>query len=143
LINEVIFLIGQTRRELLIFTSTKMLNQYTDNNDFMSKLSTGLNRGITIKLLTDDTSEHFLKQIDELGIASKYNQINYGCSNKLGDINEMVIIADSKIMLRIKDDIIHGTSALLSSEEQSVLVQEILFEKYWNEIQSLEIAPSN
>lgn len=143
LINEVTFLIGQTRRELLIFTSTKMLKQYTDNNEFMSKLSIGLKRGITIKLLTDDTSEHFLKQIDVLGIASKHNQINYGYSNKLGDINEMVIIADSKIMLRIKDDIIHGTSALLSSEEQSVLVQEILFEKYWNEVQSLETTPSN
>ena len=143
LINEVIFLIGQTRRELLIFTSTKMLTRYTDNDNFMSKLSIGLKRGITIKLLTDDTSEHFLKQIAELGIASKYNQINFGYSNKLGDIHEMVIIADSTIMLRIKDDIIHDTSALLSSEEQSVLVQEILFEKYWNEIQSLEIAQSN
>ncbi len=120
-----------------------MLNQYTDNNDFMSKLSTGLKRGITIKILTDDTSEHFLKQIDVLGIASKHNQINYGYSNKLGDINEMVIIADSKIMLRIKDDIVRSTSALLSSEEQSVLVQEILFEKYWNEIKSLEIAQRN
>ena len=55
----------------------------------------------------------------------------------------MVILTDSKIMLRIKDDAISGISGLLSSEKQPVLVQEILFEKYWNEIQSLEIALSN
>ena len=49
LINEVNFLIGQTRRELLIFTSTKMLNQYTDNNEFMNKLSIGLKEGLQSK----------------------------------------------------------------------------------------------
>ena len=51
----------------------------------------------------------------------------------------MVIISDGKIVIQIKNGYGNKLVASLSNEEHSILLQEILFEKYFNEIKSLGI----
>jgi hypothetical protein len=41
--------------------------------------------------------------------------------------------------MQIKHDAILNLSALISNEEHNILLQSILFEKYWNEIKSLKL----
>ncbi len=42
-------------------------------------------------------------------------------------------------MIRLNLDISFKQTAYLSTEGSTITVQEILFEKYWNDIKSLEI----
>jgi len=46
-------------------------------------------------------------------------------------------------MLQVKSNNTPDLVASLSNKEYNIAVQEILFEKYWNEIKSLEVANSN
>ncbi len=64
--------------------------------------------------------------------------IEIGFTEKLGKFNEMVMISDSKYLIQIKyNDNESKLIASFSNKEHQVLVQEILFEKYWNEVNSL------
>lgn len=49
----------------------------------------------------------------------------------------MAVLTDGKYVLQINDDHNGEIFALLSNEINTVLVQEVLFEKYWNEINTL------
>ena len=78
--------------------------------------------------------------VNSLGLASR---IEYGVSNQLDRFNESILIADGKLMLRSTFESSNDLVTHISTKKSLVLVQEILFEKYWNEIQSLEVANSN
>jgi hypothetical protein len=141
--NEINPIIEQSRRELLILSSLKILRNILDKNNFLDNFITPLRKGVTIKILTDGIDDHLQSQIAERNNTNKNKTIQFGCTNKLGSIDELVIINDSKVVLQIKYGQDDKLVAWLSNEEHSILVQEILFEKHWNEIKSLGVTNSN
>ena len=54
-----------------------------------------------------------------------------------------MIICDGKDLLRITYDKLRNFVASFTNKEHQILVQEILFEKYWNEIKSLANVNNN
>lgn len=55
----------------------------------------------------------------------------------------MVMIFDDKHLLRLnynQDDLLVATYV---NEEHTILVQELMFEKFWNEVKCLEMVNSN
>jgi hypothetical protein len=66
-----------------------------------------------------------------------------GFSNQLDKFNEFILIEDSKLMLRSNGNSSAEMEGHLSTEESAILVQEIVFEKYWNEIISLKVINNN
>ena len=102
-----------------------------------------LKRGITIKILTDGIDEHLMSHIAQINETNKDNPMQFGYSNKLGEFNVFIMLSDNKYVLQIKYDQQNEIVASFSNEEHSVTIQEILFEKYWNEIQSLTVISNN
>ena len=139
-INDVI---QQCRKELLIISSTKLLNHLHLSNDFLLQISDLLKRGVYVRVLSnvmDTDIKTKFSFVNSLGLASR---IEYGVSNQLDRFNESILIADGKLMLRSTFESSNDPVTHISTKKSLVLVQEILFEKYWNEIQSLEVANSN
>ncbi len=140
--NEIISLIEQTRRELLLFSSIKILTTVFNNNIFLKNLSNLLRKELNIRILTDDTSLEIIQLIKELNKENINNSIQFRHTNKIGNIDRFTIIIDGKLMLQAdsSNNNTQGLIASLSNEEHKIAVQEILFEKYWNEIKSLAVA---
>lgn len=137
--NEVYSLIAQSRKDLVIYSSIKILNSFIFEDSFWNHYLVLLKRGVNIRILTDDYNSELLGHIHEINRTNKNNQIQIGYSNKLGNIEEFIIISDRKALLRINHKNLHNFVASLTNKEHQILVQEILFEKYWNEIKSLAI----
>jgi hypothetical protein len=137
--DELDYAIEQSRNELLIFSSLRTLNQLFMNGSNIGKIRSAQKRGVSVKILTDETDEIFSKQISEINQANEDNPIKYGYGKSLCCFNEMVVLTDGKHVLQTKHQQDGKIFALSSNEEHTVLVQDILFEKYWNELRSLEI----
>ena len=140
--DELDYAIEQSRNELLIFSSLRTLNQLFMNRSNIGKIRSAQKRGVSVKILTDETDEIFSKQISEINQASEDNPIKYGYGKSLCCFNEMVVLTDGKHVLQTKHQQDGKIFALSSNEEHTIMIQEVLFEKYWNEIQSLEIMSS-
>ena len=108
----------------------------------MKYFNTLLKKDVTIKILFDNINLSLLEQLFEINKTSS-NKIQIGYTNKLGNFNELIMINDQKFVMRIKNDDILNLSALVSNEEHNILLQSILFEKYWNEVKSLEVIKGN
>lgn len=137
--DELDYIVDQSRKELLIFSSLRSLNQLFMNKNNFGKIQFAQKRGVSVKILTDETDQVFSKQISELNSQNGENPIKYGFGKSLCCFNEMVVLTDEKQVLQTKHQQDGKIFALSSNEEHTVLVQEVLFEKYWNEIQSLGI----
>lgn len=137
--EELDYAIEQSRKELLIFSSLRSLNQFIMHKNNLEKIRSILKRGVSLKILTDDTDEIFSKQISELNRANEDNHIEFGYGKNLCCFNEMVVLSDGKHVLQTKQRPDGNVFALSSNEEHTIMVQEVLFEKYWNELRSLEI----
>ncbi len=137
--DELDYAIEQSRNELLIFSSLRVLNQLFVNRSNIGKIRSAQKRGVAVKILTDETDEIFSKQISEINQASEDNPIKYGYGNSLCCFNEMVVLTDGRHVLQTKHQQDGKIFALSSNEEHTIMIQEVLFEKYWNELQSLEI----
>lgn len=137
--DELDYAIEQSRKELLIFSSLRSLNQLFMNRSNIGKIRSAQKRGVSVKILTDETDEMFSRQISEINQASEDNRIKYGYGKNLCCFNEMVVLTDGKHVLQTKHQQDGKILALSSNEEHTIMVQESLFEKYWNELQSLEI----
>jgi hypothetical protein len=143
ILDNISLTIEQTKKELLIFSSNKILNIILNRNNFVNIFQLLLKRKVIIRILTDDMDEHLIQQFDMMNTINQDKPIQLGYSNKLGDFNEMVIVSDNKYVLQIGYDQQNELVASFSNEEHSVLVQEILFEKHWNEVKSLEVVNGN
>jgi hypothetical protein len=141
--NEINSLIEQCSKELLIFSSFKLIYTILNENNFVHIFDSLLRRGITIKILTDDIDEHLMSHIAQINGTNKDNQMQFGYSNKLGGFNEFIMLSDNRYVLQIKYDQQNEIVASFSNEEHSVTIQEILFEKYWNEVNSLTVINKN
>jgi hypothetical protein len=137
--DELDYIIEQSRKELLIFSSLRSLNQLFMNRSNIGKIRSAQKRGVSVKILTDETDEIFSKQVSEINQVNEDNPMEYGYGKSLCCFNEMVVLADGKHVLQTKHQQDGKIFALSSNEEHTVLVQEVLFEKYWNEIKGLEI----
>lgn len=140
--DELDYTIEQSRKELLIFSSLRSLRQLFINRQNIGKIQGAQKRGVSVKILTDETDNTFSRQISELNQTNEDNPIKYGFGKSLCCFNEMVVLTDGKHVLQTKHQQDGKIFALSSNEEHTVLVQDVLFEKYWNEIQSLEIQNS-
>ena len=136
-------MIQQCRKELSIISSAKLLNHLHLSNDCLLQISDLLKRGVYVRVLSnvmDTAIKTKFSFVNSLGLASR---IEYGVSNQSDRFNESILIADGKSMLRSTFESSNDLVTHISTKKSLVLVQEILFEKYWNEIQSLEVANSN
>ena len=135
--NEINSLIEQSSKELLIFSSFKLIYTVLNKNNFVNNFNSLLRKGITIKILTDDIDEHLMSHIAQINDTNKDNPMQFGYSNKLGEFNEFIMLSDIQYVLQIKYDQQNEIVASFSTEEHIVMIQEILFEKYWDEVKSL------
>jgi len=88
--------------------------------------------------------EGFKIKINPIIGEKKYdNAIQTGYLNKLGKLNEMILISDSRFILQVRYDDDNKLIASFTNEIHKVQVQEIIFENYWNEVKSLEGMNSN
>jgi hypothetical protein len=139
--NEVYTLIERSKRDLIIYSRIKILGSFIYEDNFWKHFPLLLKRGVNIKILTDDFDSDILIKINEINRnENNHNHIQIGNANNLGNINEFIIIGDGKHLLKINYDKVHNFVAYFSNKEHQVLVQQILFEKYWNEIKGLAIA---
>lgn len=137
--TEINILMEQCKRELIIFSSINILIYFIRSDSFWRYCSLLLDRNTSIKILTDGYNSELLSQIQNLNKGFKNNIIEIEYSTKLGNINECMIISDGKYLLKINLDRPNHFIAFLSSEKNHVLVQEILFEKFWNEMENLTL----
>jgi hypothetical protein len=135
--NEIISLIEQTRKELLIFSSTSILTSVFQENNFVKRFSCLLKKDVNIRILIDDVNLDVIRLIREINKENVNNPIQFGYTNRLGKIDSFTILNDGKLMLQAKSNDNQDLVASLSNEQHKIVVQEILFEKHWNEIQSL------
>lgn len=136
--EEISNLIQQCREELLITSSVNLLNLLLLGSDFLSQISILLKRGVKIRILSnsiDTDIENKFSFINNLGLDGK---IQYGYSNQVEKFNELILIGDGKAMLRIVREQSNEFVAHFSTDKPAILVQEILFEKSWNEVETLD-----
>ncbi len=137
--NEIASIIDQTRKELLIFSSSPILCKVTNQSQFLNNCIRLSDKRAVLRILVDSANENILDQFKHINKESdSADFIEIGFTEKLGKFNEMVMISDSKYVIQIKyEDDESKLIASFSNKEHQVLVQEILFEKYWNEVNSL------
>jgi len=132
------------KRDMTIFSSNNILCILLNKYNFPTLLPSILRRGISIKILTVNVDEYLVKQISSLNESLPSSKpIQTGFANKIGDINEMIMIFDDKHLLRLNYNQDNSLVATFSNEEHTVLVQQLMFEKYSNELKSLEVMNNN
>jgi hypothetical protein len=140
---EISNVVQQCREELLIISSVRILNLLLLASDFLTQVSILLKRGVKIRILCDSLDTDIVNKFNFINSLKLGNELQYGYSNQFNKFNELVIINDGKTMLRCILEPSNEFMAHLSTNEAEVLVQEILFEKSWNEIKSLDIVNNN
>lgn len=85
-----------------------------------------LERGTSIRILTDKVDDYLMKEIIAITNAYQSRPIQIGCTDKFGDLDEMVIIFDNKHILRVNYNQDNILVANFSDEEHNVLVQELM-----------------
>ena len=97
-----------------------------------------LERNTAIKILLDNIDKTLIEQITSLNKFNPKNPIQLGYTNKMGELDEMIIVSDNKRLINTYYDQDNNLIATFSKEEPVILVKELMFEKYWNETKSLE-----
>ena len=141
--KEVESLILTCKKDLTIFSSNKILCHLLNRSNFLNNLPTIFKKEASIKILIEDMDEYLAKQIASINESAQMNPIQLGYTSKIGEINEMVMIFDNKHLLHVNYDSENDLIATYSNEEHQVLIQELMFEKHWNEVKSLDIVNSN
>jgi hypothetical protein len=132
------------KRDMTIFSSNNILCLFLNKYNFLNYLPSILQRGISIEILTVNVDEYLIKQITSINKSlPPINHVQIGFANKIGDINEMIMIFDDKHLLRLNYNQDNLLVATFSNEEHTVLVQQLMFEKHWNELKSLEVMNNN
>jgi hypothetical protein len=132
------------KKDLTILSSNNFLCLLLNKFSFIKSLPSILQRGISIKILAINVDEYLLKQIASINESlQSIKSIQLGFANKIGDLNEMIMIFDDKNLLRVNYNQDNLLLAVFSNQEHPVLVQQLMFEKYWNEAKSLEVMNNN
>ena len=136
--NEIDFLVDQTKQELTIFSNYEIFKRIFDSN-LMIYLSSKLQNDVVSKILVDNYDGHIQNQIGVINGKNGRSLVQLEYSNRLGEFDEMILCFDGKYVLQIQQDESNNLVGSFTNDSNKVLVQQILFEKYWNEVKSLEI----
>ena len=139
--NTIITLMETCKKELIVFSSMNILENLTCTVDFWQRCIDLENRNVNIKILTDGSTSKLLNEINRLNKTLQTDLIQIEYSGKLGSINECAIISDDKMLLKINYDYngVDNFTASLTYDPDQILIQEILFEKHWNEVENLAL----
>lgn len=143
ILSEIESIVLTCKSELTVFSSNRIFCSIQNKDNFMNNFQSLLERGTSIKMLTDDVDEYLIKQIAMINKSNQAKPIQLGYTNKLRHLDEIVIISDNKYLLHIRYGQDNKLVATFSNEEHNVLVQELMFEKQWNEVKSLDVVNSN
>ncbi len=141
--REIESFIRTCKKELTIISSNRILSNILNRSKFLNYFQSMIESGAIIKILTDNVDKHLIKQITAFNESNPANAIQFGYTDRLGYLDEMTIISDNKYLLEIKYDQPNKMIATFSNEEHHIQVQEIMFEKYWNEVKSLTVISNN
>ena len=103
----------------------------------MTQISTIKRRG-KIRVSTNGLDSDFATKSNFNNNLNLCNTIEFKESIQLNRLEELVILCDGKSMICLNLDISFKQTAYLSTEGSTIAVQAILFEKYWNERNSLK-----
>jgi sugar-specific transcriptional regulator TrmB len=140
--NEISSIVSQVANELIIFSSFEILHNIFEIA-VLPSLESLKDRGIKIKILVDNTCDYFQSKINSIYKEKTHDLVQIFCLNKLGRLNEMILIGDSKFVLQVRHDRDNKLIASFTNEKHKVQVQEIMFEKYRNEIKTLDTVVTN
>jgi hypothetical protein len=134
-------LMENCKKELIIFSSIDILIKLSHLVLFWQKCIRLENRKVKIKILTDGSTLELRNQINNIKDNSESDLIRIEYSSKLGSINECMIISDGKSLLKLNNDSHNSENfiGILTYDLNQVLIQEILFEKHWNEVENLTL----
>ncbi len=131
------------KSKFIIFSSAKILCNILSKSDFEDYFPLLLRKGVKIKILIDREDSILIKYVSSINATNHYNKIQLTYSNKMIELNESMIMSDDKNLLQAKYDSNNQLIAFFSTDKSNVLLQEILFEKHWNEVNSLNIINEN
>lgn len=143
ILSEIESLALTCRNDLTILSSNKILCYLLNKGNFLHQLPSILQKAASIKILIEHVDEYLTKQIAYINKSTQIRPIKLGYTNKIAEIDEMVMIFDDKHLLQVNYSPDGKLNATYSNEEHKVLIQELMFEKYWNEVKSLEITNNN
>jgi hypothetical protein len=143
ILSEIESLVLTCKNDLTIFSSNKILCYLFNKGNFIHQLPSILQKAASIKILIQDVDEYLTKQIAYINKSTQIRPIQLGYTTKIAEIDEMVMIFDNKHLLQVNYSPDDKLNATYSNEEHKVLIQELMFEKYWNEVNSLEVMNSN
>jgi sugar-specific transcriptional regulator TrmB len=141
--KQIDLLIQQSRNELLLISSSKLLNLIILTTDFLSQISVLLKRGVRIRILSNNVDRDIKSKFNFINGLGLDQQIEYEFSHLLNKYSEFTVISDGKSMLRCSIKPSNQMMGYFTTEESIIFVQEIVFEKYWNEVMSLKVATSD
>lgn len=139
--NTIITLMDTCKREFIVFSSMNILQNLTYIVAFWQRCIELEDRNVHIKILTDGSTLKLRNEIFKLNKTLQTDLIQIEYSGKLGSINECIIISDDKTLLKINNDYDgkDNLTASLTYDPDQILIQEILFEKHWNEVENLAL----
>jgi hypothetical protein len=143
ILSEIESLALTCRNDLTILSSNKILCYLLNKGNLLHQLPSLLQKTASIKILIENVDEYLMKQITCINKSTQIGPIKLGYTNKIAEIDEMVMIFDNKHLLQVNYSPDDKLNATYSNEEHKVLIQELMFEKYWNEVKSLEVMNNN
>ena len=121
--KEIESLIEQSKKELILFSSISIIHKTFHKHKFLNSFSDLLKRNVIIKILIDNVDDSLIDNIDEIKNSNRKNSIHLGYTSNLGNFNEMIIIVDSKCLLRIGYNLQNNMKATFSNEEHVIIGQ--------------------
>lgn len=139
--NTILTLMDTCKKEFIVFSSMNIFENLTYIVAFWKRCIELEDRNVRIKILTDGSTLKLRNEIIKLDKTLPTDLIQIEYSGKLGSINECMIISDDKALLKINNDYKNPDNliASLTFDPDQILIQEILFEKHWNEVENLSL----
>lgn len=138
--RQIDLMILQTKKELLLISSSKLLNLLVLTSEFLSQISVLLKRGANIRILFDRPNNDIKNKFNLINSLNLGTRIQYEFFNQLEKYNELILISDGKMMIQCNVKPTNQMRGCFTTAEPSIFMQEIVFERYWNEVMSLKIA---
>ena len=126
------------KKDLTVFSSNRFFCHLLKKGKLLDYLPTILRKEASIKILIEEVDDNLRTQIAFINNSSQTRPILLGYINKIGELDEMIIIFDNNHLLHINYDPNNKLISTYSNEEHKVLIQEGMFEKHWNELKSLD-----
>lgn len=139
--STILTLMDTCKKEFIVFSSINILQNLTYVISFWQRCIELEDRNVHVKILTDGSTLKLRNEIAKLNKTLQTDLIQIEYSGKLGSISECVIICDGKALLKINNDYSDPSNltAYLTYDPEQILIQEILFEKHWNEVKNLAL----